>query len=274
MQNGTFHTHTTGFDGENSVYEMAQKAKDLGFESMGISNHFIVHPRIKEASFYRHSIIRDYYYIYNDSFADCIEMFRKNYAEIEKISQELNFPIYKGMEVDFFEYDGWRENFEKAIKELKPDYLIGSSHFVEHKGVLINNYEMAIAPKEEHDEILYAYWHNVRQSAKSRMFDWLAHIDLPRKSGLLKEEKWKGEEEKTLSCIAENGGKIEINTGLYKPECYEPYPSPRILKMLPKYNIPVIISDDSHNVSQIGRHFEEAENLAKECGITSFFSIE
>lgn len=273
MQNGTFHTHSIGFDGDNSVYEMAERAKALGFKQMGVSNHFIVHPKIKEASFYPFSLKKGYYPIYNTSFDFCIEMFQRNYAEIDEVKKALNFPIYKGMEVDFFEYEGWRENFEKAVKELKPDYLIGATHFVEHKGDLLNNYAMGTAPENERDEILYKYWHNIRQAAKSGMFDWIAHLDLPRKAGLLKEDKWIDEEEKTLRCLSENGAKIEMNTGLYKPECYEPYPSPRILRMIPKYNIPIIISDDSHAVSQVGRHFEEAEALAKDCGITNFFSI-
>ena len=31
--------------------------------------------------------------------------------------------------------------------------------------------------------------------------------------------------------------------------------------MASNYNVPVLISDDAHAISQIGRHFGEAENL-------------
>ena len=268
MQDFTFHMHTNEFDGDNSVTEMVQKARELGFKHVGISNHFIVHPKIKEiGTFYPYSVQKGYSANYNSSFEECLERFRCNYAEIDRVAKELNFPIYKGMEVDFFEYDGWREGFEKARAELKPDYLIGTAHLVEYDGLLLNNYSMSKAPEGKKDEILHIYWHNIRASIKSGLFDFIAHLDLPKKSGLLKEEKWVAEEEKTLQCLVEHNMKIEINTGLYKPECYEPYPSPRILKKAAEYGIKVFLSDDSHNINQIGRHFDEALELAKECGL-------
>ena len=267
MQDFTFHMHTNEFDGDNSVFEMVQKARELGFKHIGISNHFIVHPKIKEiGTFYQYSVQRGYSANYNSSFEECLERFRRNYAEIDRVSKELDFPIYKGMEVDFFEYDGWREGFDLACNELNPDYLIGTAHLVEYNGLLLNNYSMAQAPEEEKDEILHIYWHNIRAAIKSGLFDWIAHLDLPKKAGLLKEEKWIPEEEKTLKCLAEHNMKIEINTGLYKPECYEPYPSPRILRRASEYGIKMFLSDDSHHINHIGRHFDEAFELAKECG--------
>ena len=268
MQDFTFHMHTNEFDGDHSVLEMVQRARELGFKHIGISNHFIVHPKIKEiGSFYAYAVQHGYCANYNSSFEDCLEMFHRNYAEIDRVSKELDFPIYKGMEVDFFEYDGWREGFDAARDELKPDYLIGAAHFVEYDGWLLNNYSMGCAPKDQQDDILHLYWRNIRSAIKSGLFDFMAHLDLPKKAGLLKEEKWVAEEEKTLQCLAENNMKIEINTGLYKPECYEPYPSPRILRKAADYGIKVFISDDSHHINHIGRHFDEALALAKECGL-------
>ena len=43
------------------------------------------------------------------------------------------------------------------------------------------------------------------------------------------------------------------------------------MKMLAAENIPVLISDDAHSVTQLGNHFEEASVLAKQSGITNFY---
>ena len=36
---GTFHNHTTASDGKNTLEEMANAAKDLGLQYLGISDH-------------------------------------------------------------------------------------------------------------------------------------------------------------------------------------------------------------------------------------------
>ena len=48
-QNSTFHTHTIFSDGENTVEEMIFCAKNLGFETIGISDHLTVHKNIKQS---------------------------------------------------------------------------------------------------------------------------------------------------------------------------------------------------------------------------------
>ena len=49
MQKFSYHTHTNilGFDGKNTAEEMIKKAEEIGFEEIGISNHFIYHPNLQ-----------------------------------------------------------------------------------------------------------------------------------------------------------------------------------------------------------------------------------
>ena len=46
VQDFTLHTHTIGFDGKSLIAEMAKRASELGFKTIGFSNHFILHPDI------------------------------------------------------------------------------------------------------------------------------------------------------------------------------------------------------------------------------------
>lgn len=271
MQNFSLHTHTIGFDGKNTVEEMVCTAKNIGFEKLGISNHFIVHPQIKNTKMYTYALRGAYYNIYNSSFDEAIEKFKPHYEEIDEVSQKTGFKILKGMEVDFFAYNGWREGFQKACEILKPDYLIGSAHFICCHDTLYNSHDVKNASKEEQNLLLHKYYQNVRAAAQSGIFDFLAHLDLFKKTGLGREPLWETDERQTVETIAKTGAKVEINTSGFKLPYDEPYPSKRILNLLAEYKVPVILSDDAHNVERLGDSFDKAHQMALDTGIKNFF---
>ena len=67
MQKFSLHTHTIGFDGRNTEEEMLSTATELGWSHIGFSNHFIVHPAIKDAPMYQYACQRGYDNIYSSS---------------------------------------------------------------------------------------------------------------------------------------------------------------------------------------------------------------
>lgn len=269
MQNFTLHTHTIGFDGKNTVAEMVARATELGLATIGISNHFIVHPEITNAKFYPFSVARGYENIYSSSFDEVMGRFMPHYDELERIAASANIRVLRGLEVDFFPSATWRRDFERAIKILQPDYLIGSCHFVESDGVLCNVHDMANADPDTQKQMLHTYWQNIATAAGAGLFDWMAHLDLPKKVALGTDPQWHDHWVRAISTIAANKTAIEINTGL----ATEYYPSPQILKMVADANIPVLISDDAHSTDQIARHFEDAATIAQKCGITNFLTF-
>ncbi len=267
MQQFSLHTHTIGFDGQNTEEQMLERAVELGWDCIGFSNHFIVHPRIKNTKMYEAAQKRDYHHIYSASFEEAVAKFEEHYKRIDELRKKSPIPIFKGMEVDFFAYPQWAEGFATARKHLKPDYLIGSAHFVEHDGTLYNSHDIKNSTKIEQQMLLYRYWQNERAAAQSGLFDILAHLDLMKKVGLEQNACWM--EQKTIDTIKKAGVIVELNTSYFKFG-QEPYPSPRIMQMLAKENIPVIISDDAHNINQLGWHFEETKEQALQCGIKTF----
>lgn len=271
IQDYTLHTHTIGFDGQDTIQTMVNRARELGFKTIGISNHFIVNPVVKQAKMYKYAVRGGYSNMYSASFDEVLSRFIPHYEELSR-AQEQNpdIKILRGMEVDFFNNQKWRIGFEKAIKILNPDYLIGSAHFVEYSGTLLNIHDLKNSDEKTQDLLLSRYWDNVARAAESGLFTWMAHLDLPKKVGLGRAEKWTEFEGRAVQAISKSGTAIEINTSFYRPDCYEPYPSNRILKMAGQNNVPVLISDDAHVAKNIGRHFDEAQQLIKDLNLKTF----
>ena len=266
----TLHTHTLGCDGKNTIAEMVARATEIGMTAIGISNHFIVHPRIQESNFYPYSVRGGYNHIYCSSFLEILTRFVPIFDELEQVAAKSSIRVLRGFEVDWFPDPNWQREFAQAMRILRPDYLIGASHFVEVNGIPNNVHDIAHADRSTQQEMLTQYWNKICAASQSGLFTFMAHLDLPRKVGLGTDETWMETERQAIAQIASHGTPIEINTGLYP----EPYPSRRILEHIAAHNIPVLISDDAHNVDQIGRHFADAERLIGEVGIKNRISLQ
>lgn len=267
-QKFTLHTHTIGFDGRSTPADMVARAHKLGCSTIGISNHFILRSDIRNAKFYPFAVARGYQNIYNDSFDQIINLFQEHYAQLDAIAEKSPVRVLRGLEVDFFDNSTWQHDFERAVKILRPDYIIGACHFVEYDGVLCNVHDIANADENARDEMLAQYWNKIQTATTSGLFTWMAHLDLPKKVGLGLGDKWADVEQKTIETISRHNVAIEINTGLES----EPYPSKRILQHVAQHNIPVLFSDDAHHADQIGRRFDMAAQLCRDCGITNFYT--
>lgn len=102
---GILHNHSTYSDGKNSLEEMAQYCKDLGYEYLGISDHS------KTASY-----------------ANGLQEFRvKNqHKEIDYLNEKLApFKIFKGIESDILN-DGSLDYAEEVLQSF--DFVVSSIH--------------------------------------------------------------------------------------------------------------------------------------------------
>lgn len=270
IQDFTLHTHTVGCDGKNTPAEMVARAAEIGIRAIGISNHFIVHPRIKESNFYSHAVSAGYNQIYSSSFDEIMARFVPIYDELAQVAECSKIRVLRGLEVDYFPDAVWRRNFERAICVLKPDYLIGACHFIEIDGVPHNVHDMANAAEDVRAKMVKMYWNKICDASGAGLFNWMAHLDLPRKVKVGMGDEWRLKERMVIDKLAQNNMPIEVNTGLQP----EPYPSFRILKMAAEVNLPVLISDDAHRVDQIGRFFEQAEDVCRRAGVKNRLSLQ
>ena len=272
LQRFTLHTHTNEFDGKNTVKDMVESARQKNMHTIGISNHFIVHPNIKQAKFYPYAVAGGYDSIYNDNFDIATEKFKRHFDTLEHIADNsAQIRVLKGIELDFFDSIRWHLNMSYIINQLKPDYVIGACHFIEYNGRLCNIHDIHSASASEQNEMLQIYWEKVRRAIKSGMFTFMAHLDLPARLNLGTAPELEKLEQRTVHTLSDIKTPVEINTALYGEH---PHPSPRIMHMIYNANLPVILSDDAHSTNQIGRHFDRAARYCEQHKISKFCEME
>ncbi len=102
---GTFHCHTNYSDGSNTLLEMAEAAKKLGWQYLGIADH-------SKVAAYANGLSE--------------ERVKKQHKEIDGLNQKWgNFRIYKGTEVDILS-NGDLDFNDKTLALF--DYVVASVH--------------------------------------------------------------------------------------------------------------------------------------------------
>ncbi len=102
---GVVHAHTTYSDGKNTLTEMAEEARRLGYEYLGITDH-------SQSAFYANGLSE--------------ERVRKQWQEIEQINSRLqDFQLLKGIEVDILA-DGSLDYPDDFLAQF--DFVIASVH--------------------------------------------------------------------------------------------------------------------------------------------------
>lgn len=102
---GVIHSHTTYSDGINTLTEMAEYAKNQGYQYIGITDH-------SKSAFYANGLKED--------------RILEQWNEIDTLNQGFsNFKIYKGIESDIL-YDGSLDYEEDILKGF--DFIIASIH--------------------------------------------------------------------------------------------------------------------------------------------------
>lgn len=254
MQNFSLHAHskTVVFDADNSVLEMAIEAEKKGFEVFGISNHLHVHPNVPQNN--------------TMSFrnpAEAIVWYQRVVDEIREAAAKVSIPLLIGFEVDFYPSVSWRNTFEKILKKIPHDYLIGATHVLrtpDESVIYGMHYEPNLADLGE--DIWLSYFENVEACIKSGYFDWIAHIDLPKQFFPGFVERYFDRFCHLADVLEKHKTAVELNTGgLRRKFIGELYPAPSIIDELKKRKVKLLISDDSHRLKDVGAHFKEAEEI-------------
>lgn len=102
---GTFHNHTTASDGRASLREMAEAARDLGLEYLGISDH-------SKSSFQANGLDE--------------KRLREQGKQIDELNAELDdLHLFRGVECDILR-DGSLDYDDSVLAEL--DFVVASVH--------------------------------------------------------------------------------------------------------------------------------------------------
>lgn len=255
MQKFSYHMHSTFSDGKNSIKEMIVQAEKLGFEAIGISDHLIVPC---------------------DGFSAIDDAVRQHLQDIREAAASSSIKVYTGFEVDHNSHPCWLEQFQAFRKNQDIDYIIGGNHKTydaEYKNQLgVFFYLYANITQAEITEYTKRHFENITNSILSHEYDFIAHLDFIRWNRMVGEYDYRDERMTIIEALGSTHTPFELNTkGIESIGDY--YPARWMLEELRDRDVPVLISDDAHATSQIGRHFEQAESYLQELNYTNRFSL-
>ncbi len=255
MQYANIHTHTTFSDGKNTPEEMVQKAIELGFSSIGISDH-------SETDF-----DLSYCMVSSD-----YEDYRKTVGGLKEVYGD-RIDVFCGIEQDFhssFSCDGF-------------DYAIGSVHYILSEGeyfpvdISLNKQMDHIERHFGGDKMEYArfYYDTVAESAIRGGFEVLGHFDLVNKFGLFSDstEAYKTIALQTLDTVLAQIPYIEMNTGAISRGYSTVYPNDFLLRYIHKKGGRIVLNGDSHSAAFLDSHFEKSLAVLKEIGFSSVWQL-
>lgn len=258
-----YHTHNTFCDGEASIEEMVEAAIAAGLTEFGISSHAPL-PFPCEWTMPPERL---------PAYVERVRAVAAEYAG--RISVRL------GLELDYIPAPEVVEFQEREVLPHRPDYLIGSVHFL---GETYPPHSFDDST-EDFAHILAAgyggdirvmvseFYRRVRAMVELPYITIVGHLDRIKRFNagnafFSAEESWyRDEVETTLDAIAAAGTIVELNTAGWRTIPGDAYPERAILAGCRDRGIPIILSSDAHAPDQVIWGFERGAALLGEIGI-------
>lgn len=259
-----FHTHTKYCDGSSDPEKYVQEAVKQNFTTLGFSGHAPL-PFQNNFSLTQENI---------EDYCHTIRQLQKNYVN--------QLSVFLAVEADFI--PAISSNFDTFRYNHHLDYVIGAVHMVQRKG-FDHLWFIDGSKQETFDEglkILFdfniqqavrRYFEQINEMIETEHFEIIAHFDkivMHNQNRYFKtDEKWYQKLLlETLDLIKEKHLILEINTrGLYKKRYWDFYPEQQWFSIIKEMNIPIIISTDAHDPSELQLFVPEAKKNLLKAGI-------
>lgn len=259
-----FHTHSLYSDGKSEMKEYCIKAIELGFHSLGFSDHAPVK--------------------FDNSYSIPIEKLEEYFQQVELMKETYaeNLSIFTSLEADFIPDHSY--DFDFFRNQANINYMIGSIHLVYNKAKdsmwfidggdqqiwdkgLVDVfdgdikkgvkcfYEQNMEMIEEHNPEVVGHLDKIKMHNKQRLFST--------------NDKWyKDLVEACLTSMKRQGSILEVNTrGLYKGRCQELFPSPEVALKAQNMGIPILLSSDAHHPDELNGAYSSVIETLKKTGI-------
>jgi histidinol-phosphatase (PHP family) len=172
-----------------------------------------------------------------------------------------------GIEADFV--PGAEDRMANLLEARDFDYVIGSVHFVREGAVDMDDFSVWDSGRSV-EQIWTRYFETIGESARSGLFDVLAHPDLVKVWGRerpLPEGDLRKYYELAIDGIAESGIAVELSTAGLRKRVRELYPAPAFLEMCLEAGASVALSSDAHRPQDVGADYEQALELLDQLGV-------
>ena len=243
----TYHNHSTWSDGRAPLVRIISRARALGVDELGISDHFVLHPSGATPSWSMHPDRLGFY-------VEDVLGFRDSRAPT----------VLLGLEMDWF--PGMASAISCALSPYPFDYLIGSVHEVDGFVVDARADLWDAMTADQQNQVYRRYWLEIRSMADSGLFDIVGHLDLTKKFGHRPTADLGEPIDAALDAVAAAGMTVELNTAGWTLPCKEAYPSDDLLMRCRQRNIPVTITTDAHHPDHLLRDVERAVDHVHRAG--------
>ncbi len=262
------HTHTSiSPDGKNTVYEAAQRAKQLNLSAYAVTEHCEANRLFGPPDECSVDYNDEHYYFNFDVFQKSMS---ENIKIKEMFSSSLNF--INGIELGQATHDF--DATEKIISDERLDFTIGSMHELPGK----QDFAFLDYKNEKVNSILADYFSELLKLCTWGKFDVLGHLTYPLRY-IEGENKIKVDiscfDEIIMKCftiISSYDKGIEINTSGLRQLYGKTFPELKYIKMFRECGGKIItIGSDSHCTEDIGRGVKDGEELARAAGFNCIY---
>jgi histidinol-phosphatase (PHP family) len=172
-----------------------------------------------------------------------------------------------GIEMDFV--PGREDRIATLLDAREWDFVVGSVHFLRDHSLDTEDYSVW-GTGDSPERIWRRYFDTIAESARSGLYDIIAHPDLvkvwgraaPRPDGDLRRYY-----EPAVEAFAEMGVAVELSTAGWRKPVAEQYPARPLLEMVVDAGCPLALSSDAHVPDQIGFEYDRAVELLESVGV-------
>jgi len=182
--------------------------------------------------------------------------------------------IFAAMEIET--YSGYKQFVPYLIDRLRPDYIVGSVHFVNDMPFDYSRqaYSTAVKNVGGEDTLYCLYFDQQYEMITFLKPSVVGHFDLVRifdddyRTRLLKPEILR-KVERNLQLIKDLDLMLDLNLRSMFKGADEPYISGSILQMAYELGIAVVPGDDSHGLSSVGNFMAEGIKVLTDTGFNT-----
>ena len=247
-----YHMHSKySFDAMQTIEQAVEKAISMNINEICMTEHISFDPDDKSYNYFN---FKDY----------------ENEIDELSIKYRNKIKIKTGLEAG--EIHLYKNEYHKYFSENRLDFIIGSIHNINRKGLNTNIRENGVHATYEN------YFNQVLILAQEADFDVLGHLDLIQRyafnvDGVYDFNNYKEIIHEILKTLIAKGKGIEVNTSGLKNNLL--FPKLEILQMYKDLKGEIItVGSDSHNYDRVGENIESTYNLLKDMGFKYVFTFE
>ena len=249
------HTHHS-FDGKNTMKNICKESIEHGMKGICFTNHLDLN-----------AVNRDNPSEPIDHYLDK-EVQTKDFLEAKAMYGD-KLEMCLGAEVGL--QMGQADRSKAAIVDLKPDFIIGSIHYIDNKDIYAGGWSVG----KDKFQTYMSYLERMLEIVKTHdYFHVLGHLDM-----ILRDKKFTDKSmdeveyrliiDDILKALIGNGKGIEVNASGWRYNLGGPHPHPFIIKRYKELGGTIITTgSDSHFDDSINSGIDRATELIKEIGFT------